>query len=415
MGESLGSSVPPVESVIIVGGGLAGLSTAQELRQRDFTGSITIIDREGLPYDRPPLSKAYLQAEASEESLLLVEEAWFEKHNVEVVIGQVQQLDAATGTVSLDDARSISADRIVLATGSIPRPLGVPGSDHSDIMYLRTRFDADRIRPYLGKGNRLLIVGAGLIGAELASTAVSQGSDVVLVDPTEIPLAAAVGEELATRLHAMHTEADVTCVLGAVKNLDRTNTGWVATIDRGAGNTPQTVECNAVVVAIGVLPDTSIAQASGLDVNGGVLVNDFQQTSSSRVFAVGDMARHRRADGTLDRIHEHWESAATDGRRAAAAILGQDPASVGAPWFWSDRYDVHVEVVGSMTGPGETAIRDSSDGSWAAFRVHDDMLVGCAGIDATKLVRAARRIIDKRVPVTAKELVTASDLRRLAR
>jgi 3-phenylpropionate/trans-cinnamate dioxygenase ferredoxin reductase component len=408
-------STAPVASVVVVGGGLAGLSTAQELRRRGFGGPVTLVDREGIPYDRPPLSKAYLQPGAAPDSLLLVEAQWYAENDIEVMTGEVAAIEPATTTVVLTDGRSIRADRIVLATGGLPRSLAVPGAADAGVLHLRGRADAERVRAQLGPGRRLLVVGAGLIGAELASTAVAQGTEVVLVDPVETPLAAAVGEELATRLHAMHADAGVTCVVGAVESVVRTGDGVLATVRRTSEARLLPIACDAIVVAVGGLPDTALAEAAGLHVDGGVLVDDRQRTSDPRVLAVGDAARHLRPDGTLDPIHEHWDSAAADGRRAAAAILDQDPAPRAAPWFWSDRYGVHVEVAGSMTGPGEVAVRDQGDGGWAAFRIENGKLVGCAAVDATAVVRAARRLIDRGSPVTSGELTGPGDLRRLVR
>ena len=416
---------PAVNSVVIVGGGLAGLSTAQELRRRSFAGSVTIVDREGFPYDRPPLSKAYLHPGATAASLALVDQTWYAENDVHVLHADVDAIDPGDTRVNLQSGRTLGADRIVLATGGRPRPLGVPGSDHPEIHYLRSRSDADRIRKYLGPGRRVLIAGAGLIGAELASTAVAQGTDIIVVDPAPIPLAPAVGEELAVLLHSMHSEAGVQCVHGSVSSVERSEMTWVATVHRGPTLDDLNVKCDAIVVAIGILPDTELAQRAGLEVNGGVIVNDLHQTSSPTIFAVGDAARHKAADGTLAKSHEHWESAATDGRRAAAAIQGETPDPPGAPWFWSDRYGVHVEVVGSMTGPGHTVVRQpgqavgrsESSAPWAAFRVQDSTLLGCATVDDAMSVRAARRIIERGIHVDIEALAsaTATDLRRLAR
>ncbi|MFJ2754131.1 NAD(P)/FAD-dependent oxidoreductase [Nocardioides sp. NPDC087217] len=336
-------------------------------------------------------------------------------------------LDPAAGTVALSDGRKLSADRIVLATGGhsrwpdfervvgerldFPPPgEGVPIST-TGIHTLRSAEDADALRHVLLSGARLLVVGAGLIGAEVASTARKLGCEVVLVDPADPPIAAAVGTRVAAWLHSLHPVHGVETVTSTVEKLESTRAGVVAHI---AGEVePRTFD--AVLLAVGMVPDTALAKAAGLEVDNGVLVDDRQVTSHPNVLAVGDCARrrgHRRA--------EHWEAALHDGQRAAATILGADAGPETAPWFWTDRYDLHVEVVGEMHEPDakhENVVRGTvGEPPFAVFTLRGERVTGAVAVDDPNAARAARRLIDRAADVRASDLADPTkSLRTLLR
>ncbi|WP_077489695.1 NAD(P)/FAD-dependent oxidoreductase [Sinomonas mesophila] len=402
--------------IVVVGGGVAGYSAAAELRARGYDGALGLVDPSGLPYDRPPLSKGYLLGTKDAAGLRLAPEAWYTEHGVELHAARAAALRPAEGAVELDGGRLLAADAVVLATGALPRPLRVPGGDAA--LTLRTLGDAERLRAALAPGARIAVVGGGLIGAETASGAAVLGAEVTLIEPLDPPLVPAVGEALARRLHAQHAEHGVR-VLTAVPERIETGSGGAAhrtyhlTLSDGTA-----VEADAVVVGIGVVPDTALAAAAGLAVDDGVLVDAAQRTSNPAVFAAGDATRLRRPDGTLARRAEHWEAAVRSGQAAAAGLLGQAPPEFGAPWFWSDRHGVHVESVGSLAGPGEVLVRRTDDGvPTAAFRLAEDgRLLGCAAVDGGLLIKAARRIIDRGTVVDPETLADpGDDLRRRAR
>jgi 3-phenylpropionate/trans-cinnamate dioxygenase ferredoxin reductase subunit len=413
-------------SVVILGGGVAGFSAAQELRARGYAGTLTIISPEGLPYDRPPLSKGYLLGTEDAAKILLAPESWYTEHGVDVVAARASVLDLSgdSPVVTLEDGARLSADRVLLATGALPRRLAIPGGERS--VALRSRADADALRRVLVPGARIVVVGAGLIGAEVASAAAALGAEATLVDPVAIPLAPAVGEDLARRLHAMHAEHGVTSLVGAPAAIeDGTHDAaphLVRLADGGA------VAADAVVAGIGVTPDTALAEAAGLEVDDGVLVGPDGSTSHPAVFAAGDATRPRRQDGVVRGMHptdgrraEHWEAAVRSGQAAAAGILGEAAPEFGAPWFWSDRYGVHVEAVGAMDlrrAPGaRTVLREAGGIPAAAFLLAEDgRLLGCAAIDQPLVVRAGRRIIDRGIIPDPDRLADpAVDPRRLAR
>ncbi|WP_461169960.1 NAD(P)/FAD-dependent oxidoreductase [Arthrobacter sp. Z1-15] len=401
-----------LESVIIAGGGMAGFATARELRSRGFTGQLTLIDPEGLPYDRPPLSKDYLLGTRTRDQILLAGEDWFRDRRIEVLAGRAAALKPDEGVVLLEDGRELAADRIVLATGAAARKLDVPGGDLEIVLELRNRADADKLRDVLRPGVRLAIVGAGLIGAETASAALALGAEVTLVDPVDPPLVPAVGTTLARRLHRMHEERGIRVLTGIPAAITVQGQEHRLALADGAA-----VYADAVLVGIGVVPETGLAVSAGLDTDNGILVDEHQRTSHPKIYAVGDAARVRLPDGTLLRRAEHWEHARNTGITAGAALLGQELPNHGAPWFWSDRHGVHVEGVGSMAGEGRVVIRKKEGLPAAAFRLDaDGRLEGCAAIDGGFTVRAARRIIDRRIPVDPAQLAdSAVDLRKLAR
>lgn len=399
-------------SVIIAGGGMAGFAAAGQLRSRGFSGQITIIDPEGLPYDRPPLSKDYLLGSKSTEQILLAGPDWFTGHRIAVVTGRVASLMPDDSAVLLTDGRRLTADKLVLATGAVPRRLAIPGGDLETLLELRTRADADKLRSVLRPGVRLAIIGAGLIGAETASAAVELGADVTLIDPVDPPLVPAVGPALADRLHRMHAARGIRVLTGAPHAITVDGAGHHIAM---AGGT--SIDADQVLVGIGIVPDTALAASAGLDVDNGILVDGRQRTSHPNVYAVGDAARTRLADGTLLRRAEHWEHARNTGTTAAAALLGPELPDHGAPWFWSDRHGVHVEGVGSMAGEGQLVIRERDGVPVASFRLDaGGYLLGCAAVDGGLLVRAARRIIDRRILVDPAKLADPEvDLKKLAR
>ncbi|MEE2523641.1 FAD-dependent oxidoreductase [Pseudarthrobacter sp. J75] len=402
-----------VNSVTIVGGGMAGFTVAKELRSRGFTGGVTIIDPAGAPYDRPPLSKDYLLGKRDHTEIQLAADHWFEDQGITIVTGKAASLKPDAGTVVLEDGREVTADRVVLATGGTARRLPIPGGDLDSVLELRTKEDADRLRAMLKPGARLAIIGAGLIGAEVASSALPFGADVVLIDPVDPPLVPAVGHELANRLHAMHPERGIDVVTGTPTAITADAEGKHH-IELASG---ETITADAVLVGIGIVPETALAESAGLETDNGTIVDESQRTAHPRVYAVGDSSRIRLADGTLLRRAEHWEHAMNTGATAAAALLEQELPKHGASWFWSDRHGVHVEGVGSMVGEGTVIVREKDGEPSVVFRLDPDgFLAGCAAVDGGLAVRAARRIIDRRIPVDPAQLADpAVDLKKLAR
>ena len=407
--DSTAGSVSRPGSVAIIGAGPAGFSAAAELRQRGFAGRIQLVDPAGPPHDRPPLSKAYLAGALDESGIALAAPGWFSTNAVELVAERAVGIAPDEGKVVLAGGSELQTDVLLLATGGTARELRFPGAGL--IHTLRTKADADTLRAHLGPGRKLVIIGAGLIGAETASTAAALGTDVVLIDPVPVPLVPAVGLELAAYLHRMHSEAGIRTITGLPVDVVPEPAGPSVVLDDGS-----IIDADAVLAAIGMVPDTDLAAAAGIAVGGGVLVDAAGRTSHPRVFAAGDSAR-RSTGGVHSRRSEHWDAAVRSGRAAAAGILGQDPGEDAVPWFWTDRHGIHAEAVGSMDAEGQTVERGSPGPGYLVFRLTPEgTLAGAAGIDAGNVLRAVRRLIALKKQVSAEQLADpGTDLRRLAR
>ncbi|KJL26603.1 Rhodocoxin reductase [Microbacterium azadirachtae] len=385
--------------VVIIGGGLAGYSAAEQLRALGHEAPITLIDAEPTSYDRPPLSKRLFEDDFSVASLAFTTPERLTDLDIGTLFSRrATALDPGAASVALDDGTVVAADTVLLATGGRARTLPIPGADLPGVHVLRSFADAIGIRDAVRNDTRVVVIGAGLIGAELASSLVRRGATVTLVDPVAAPLAPAVGELMAEHLHTMHAAHGVDLVVGITAGIETADDHLTVTIDDG-----RMLDADVVIVGVGIIPNSSLAEDAGLDVDNGILIDSRFRTSANRVFAAGDVARHRAEDGSLRRREEHWEAAQLSGRESAYGMLGLEVPPRGAAWFWSDRHGVHLEAVGRLSGPGELIVR--AGGAHPAVFLRDGgLLVGAAAIDDNNLVRAARRLIDLRVPVTPSDL-----------
>lgn len=384
--------------VVIVGAGVAGVTAARSLRALGHRGPVTLVDSEPCAYDRPPLSKRLFEPDFDLGSVTLADAPALEDLGISSRFGRrVLAIDAEAGTVLLDDARVLSADTVLLATGGRARLPDIPGRESSAVHVLRTFADAQRLRDAVSAGSHVIVVGAGLVGAELASSLSRRGSAVTLVDPVETPLVAAVGETMAVALHAMHEPRGVRSVQGRLDHVEgHLGDAAVVLVDG------RRIEGDVVVIGIGIEPCDGLARAAGVEVGDGILVDESYRTSAPNVFAAGDVALRTRA-GRATRREEHWEAARLSGEHAAHAVLGLPVPDRGAPWFWSDRHGAHLEVAGRMTGTGTEVLRTAGE-AFAVFLVDEGRLAGAACLNDSLTVRAARRMIDQKIPVTTAEL-----------
>jgi NADPH-dependent 2,4-dienoyl-CoA reductase/sulfur reductase-like enzyme len=335
--------------IVVIGGGLGGAKTAEALREQGYTASITVISNEAdPPYERPPLSKGYLAGHVPFEEALVHPLTWYAEHDVDLRLST-----SATGfntdrhTVTLSDGSTLGYDKLVLATGAIPRVLAVPGADAANVLHLRRHGDADTIRATFGNGRRLVIIGAGWIGLEVAAAARGENAAVTIVEMAELPLLGVLGPEIAHVIADLHAAHGVRLCLGARLVEITVDQGGRASGVRLADGT--LIAADAVVVGVGVTPDIALAEAAGLATDNGVLVDASLRTSDPDVYAVGDIANQAHPTlGTRVRV-EHWATALKQPATAAAAMLdagGSETAYSELPYFFSDQYDLGLEYLG---------------------------------------------------------------------
>jgi len=392
---------------VIVGAGMTAASAAEALRQAEFDGRILIVGREPhLPYERPPLSKEYLRGEQGVDDLPVRGEDWYAEQEVEVRIGtEATALDPDGPSVELADGERIDADAVLLATGGTPRRMPGPSSDR--VLYLRTIEDCDRIRELMVSG-RLVVVGAGFIGAEVAASARAHGVEVTVLERNGVPLNRALGEEIGQLYGAIHRDHGVDLRTGAmVEGIERTAGGVVVGLGEG-----EFIEADAVLVGVGIGPNTELAEAAGLDVDNGVLVDERCMTSADGVFAAGDMANHLHPLFGRLRV-EHFDNAIKMGAAAARSMLGSEEAFDDPHWFWSDQYDVNLQYAGFAKQWDDVVIRGSTeDREFVAFYMHEGMLLAALGMNRGRDVRRAMKIIGSH-PDPARLRDEETDLRTL--
>lgn len=325
------------EQIVIVGGGLTGASAATEVREQGFSGPVVVVAAEAEPpYERPPLSKGYLAGDAEFATALVHEPSWYDEHGVELLLGtQVTGVDREAHEVSLAGGRTLEYGRLLLATGAQPRPLPVPGGEHA--LLLRTRADSDRIREAVTTGSRVVVVGGGWIGLEVAAMARTAGAEVTLVETQALPLLGVLGPEMAAVFADVHAEKGVRLLLEAS----------VEGVEPDAVHVPgEVLPADVVVAGVGVDPDTAVAESAGLTVDDGIVVDASLRTEDPDVFAAGDVATafHPRY-GRHIRV-EHWANALNQGKAAGRSLLGHDVVFDRLPYFYTDQYDLGMEYAG---------------------------------------------------------------------
>jgi 3-phenylpropionate/trans-cinnamate dioxygenase ferredoxin reductase subunit len=368
---------------------------ARTLRRRGYDGRILVVgDEVHRPYQRPPLSKEYLGA-ADDSSLALLPEEWTSPNDVEVRTGvRVLKVSAADGGVVLDDGSTLHADAVLLATGSRARRL--PGVDGDVVHYLRTRDDADALREALVPGAGVVLVGGGFIGGEVASTALERGAVVTMLEAGPVPLAQAVGPRLGAACARVQRAAGVDVrVETAVRGVSRLNGGRLLVSTSG-----DDVEADVVVVGVGAVPNVEVAVDSGLDVDGGVLVDQHCRTSQERVFAAGDVANHLHP-GLGHRVRvEHFEHASRQAAVAARNMMGETTAYDEPHWFWSDQFGRNFQHVGHAGDGDRMVVRgDLEDDGWTAFFLDGDRVTAAFSLDSGEDIAVARELISARMPV----------------
>jgi 3-phenylpropionate/trans-cinnamate dioxygenase ferredoxin reductase subunit len=394
------------QTFVIVGASLAGAQAAAELRAQGFDGRVVLIGEEPeRPYERPPLTKDYLREESEREQAYVHPEAFYVERDIELVIDtRVTAIDPHASRVTLDDGRTLHFDRLLLSTGAQPRQITVTGADLNGVCYLRTLSDCDRLRKRLTGGGRVAVVGGGWIGSEFAASARQRGLEVALINPGNLPLERTLGPEVGAFYRDVHADHGVELMLGdSVESFE--GQGHVARVRTRAG---RAIDCEFVVIGIGVIPRVELARDAGLETDNGILVNQALQTSAPNVFAAGDVARPWHPFyGAPVRV-EHWSSALNQGPAAARAMLGETVSYDRLPYFFSDQYDVGMEYSGYAPEWDEVVTRgDPTDGEFIAFWLRNHRVVAGMNVNVWDVNDHVQALIRSRQAIHVSALTDA--------
>ncbi|WP_312734254.1 FAD-dependent oxidoreductase [Brevundimonas sp.] len=386
--------------VLIIGAGHAGGSVAAFLRQYGHEGPIVLAGEEDAPpYQRPPLSKAWLKGEADLEALLLRPLSFYAEQNIDFRPSTVAvSVDAEAKTVAFYDGSLETYDLLVLATGSTARKLPVPGGDHPELLELRTLKDAERLKAVLGPGRRLAVVGGGYVGLEAAASARALGAEAVVIERAPRVLARVASETLSTFFTAQHRARGVEIVTGA--EVTAVAKDGVTLADGSV------VRADAVLIGVGAMASDGLARSAGLRCDDGVVVDDQARTSDPAVFAVGDMTRRPiPVHGGLHHRLESVPNALEQAKQAAAAIVGRPGPAPEVPWFWSDQYEFKLQIAGLPFDADRQVVRgDPTTGGFAVFHLNGDRIVCVEAVNAAPEFMAGKQLIGKGTPVDATKL-----------
>lgn len=380
------------QTFIIVGAGQAGGWTAKTLRDQGFDGRVVVIGEENFPpHERPPLSKEVLLGEAEPESCLLWPTDVLEEANIELRLGErVDAIDPDGHTLTMANGESVSWTKLMLATGGQARTLDVPGADLKGVYTLRTVADTDAIRPRLTEGAAIAVIGAGWIGLEVAAAARKRGASVTVIEIADRVCARALTPELSDWVQRLHEGHGVDIRLG---------TGFDGfegdgRLERVLLADGSAIECDTAVIGIGLAPSVELAEAAGLAIDNGIVVDETGRTSHPDIFAAGDVANHpNKLLGRRVRL-ESWENAQNQAINAAKAMLGSEDEYAEIPWFWSDQYDANIQLMGLPEDWDTTAVRgDRESGAFIEFYLKDGRLQGAAAVNNPRDLRFTRRMM----------------------
>jgi len=400
-------------ATVIVGAGQAGSDLATALRQLGYAGRIILIgDESAIPYRRPPLSKAYLAGDVGDEALYFKTREAYTKHDIELRTGvHAVSIDRAAHTVTLGDGSCLAYDKLALTTGGRARRLDLPGADKPNVHYVRTMDDIRRLRESFKPGARLAIVGGGYIGLEVAAIGVKKGLEVTLVEALPRLLARVTGPELSAYYDAVHRRHGVDIRLGAgVRALEGERQVDAVVLDDGSR-----VPADLVIVGIGLIPNTELAAQAGLAVDNGIVVDLYGQTSDPDIVAAGDCTNHDNGFCGRRMRLESVPNASEQARVAAASICGSRVPHAGVPWFWSDQYDLKLQMAGLSQGHDRVVVRGSmAQDNFAAFYLQDGVVIAVDTVNRPQDFMFGKKMVAGRLRadpvVLADESVTLKSL-----
>ncbi len=380
------------QTIVVIGAGQAGGWTAKTLRDEGFEGRIVIVgDEEIAPHERPPLSKEVLLGDAESDSCLLWPPGTLEDAGIELRLGLgVEAIDPDARTVTLYDGETISWTKLMIATGGRARMVDLPGADLDGVFTLRTVADAEAIRPRLKDGATVVVIGGGWIGLEVAAAARKRGATAIVVEVADRVCARALTPEMSAWVHDLHIRngADIRLSTGVERFSGEGSLEQVVLSDGTA------VDCDIAVVGIGLIPNTELAEAAGLAIDNGIVVDEHGRTSHPDIYAAGDVTNHPNPVlGRRIRL-ESWENAQNQAINAAKAMLGNEQPYSEIPWFWSDQYDANIQLMGLPEEWDETAVRGDRDaGEFVEFYLKGGRIQGAAAINNPRDLRFTRRLM----------------------
>ncbi|TDJ46406.1 MAG: pyridine nucleotide-disulfide oxidoreductase [Gammaproteobacteria bacterium] len=381
------------ETIVIAGAGHAAGQATVSLRQGGFNGRIIVIgDEPYLPYQRPPLSKKFLAGEIENDRLLIRHDKFYTDHDIEVRLStQVTEFDRNQQTIRLSDGKQLEYDRLILATGSQVRKIDMPGIDLDGVHYLRTIDDVARMREDFQPGRNLIVIGAGYIGLEVAAVAATRGLNVTVLEMADRVMSRVVAPEVSAFFEKVHREAGVDIRCGRDPNSALLGDRHVRTLRSADG---EELPADMVIVGVGIMPRIDIAEAAGLECDNGIVVDEFCRTSDPHILAIGDCTNHpnsllgRRL--RLESVHNAQEQAKT----AAATLCGQPKPYAQIPWFWSDQYDLKLQIVGIAGTHDQVVLRGNPDSrSFAAFYMQGDLLCAVDAINRPREFMLSKKLI----------------------
>lgn len=395
------------ESVVIIGGGLAGAKAAETLREEGFARRVVLVGDEAVrPYERPPLSKDYLRGEADFDAAAVHDEGYYEAHDIELRTSvTATAVDPGAGEVELSSGERLHYDRLLLATGAEPRRLSIPGADLDGVHYLRSVADSDALRRAITGAGPVVVIGAGWIGAEVAASARQLGAEVAMIELGQVPLARVLGEEIGGVYRDLHVEHGVDLHVGTGTEAIEGN-GKVEAVRLADGTV---LPAGTVVVGIGVTPRVALAEAAGLDMANGVVTDDHLATSVPGIYAAGDVADVLYPlYGARIRL-EHWSAALNQGPVAARNMLGGDAVYDKTPYFYSDQYDFGMEYRGWVPSVEQVVIRGDRDGrEFVAFWLNDGAVGAAMNANVWDQGDALEALVRARVRVDPAQLADPS-------
>jgi 3-phenylpropionate/trans-cinnamate dioxygenase ferredoxin reductase subunit len=383
---------------VVVGAGLTAANVVQTLREGGYGDPITLVgDETDRPYERPPLSKGYLQGGDERSSLYVHDDDWYAEHDIDARFGTtVVAVDRGARRVRFADGDQIGYERLVLATGASPRTLDIPGAGLEGVHTLRRIGDSDALRASLRPGARCVVVGAGWIGLEVAAAARGAGCEVTVLEYAAMPLARVLGDRMGGYFARLHLDHGVDLRAGVRVSGIHGSAGSVASVSTDDGD----VSADVVVVGVGVAPNTGLARDAGLDVDNGILVDEQLRTSDPAVCAAGDVANaHNVKLGRRLRV-EHWDNAIRQGRLAGATLLGRPDRYDWHPYFFTDQFDLGMEYVGYSAPDDEVVVRGSEEGGeFIAFWLRDEVLTAAMNVNIWDVSDDLRGLLGRSVQV----------------